>query len=145
MVDSPSLSPARALTPIQAMWRGVVTALVVALPVAVLNQWLVSTGDIDRDSPMVLVFWLLILFGAAAGGWGVLRLCPQAALAHAAAAGTIAYVVVQTIGIVTRTIRGEDLSWVAFPLLALMMATAGMLGGMFGRRWNRTGAENLRE
>lgn len=139
MVDVPSLSPA------QAMWRGVVTALVVALPVAVFNQLLVSSEDIDGDSPVVLFFWVLILFGAAAGGWGVLRLCPQAALAHAAAAGAIAYVVVQAIGIVTRTIRGEALSWAAFPLLALMMATAGMLGGMFARRWNSTGTENVNE
>lgn len=137
MVDIPNLSP------VQAMWRGVVTALVVALPVAVFNQLLVSSGDIEGDSPVVLLLWLLIFFGAAAGGWGVLRLCPQAALAHAAGAGAIAYVVVQTIGIVTRTIRGESLSWAAFPLLALMMATAAMLGGMFGRRWNRTGAEDL--
>jgi hypothetical protein len=145
MVDLPSLSPTPTLTPGQAMWRGVVTALVVALPVAVFNQWLVSSGDIGRNSPVVVLFWLLILFGAAAGGWGVLRLCPQAALAHAAAAGAITYAVVQTVGIVTRTIRGEALSWVAFPLLALMMATAGMLGGMFARRWNRTEAENLPE
>lgn len=136
MVDVPSLSPT------QAVWRGVVTALVVALPVAVLNQLLRTSGDMDSDSPMVLLFWLLILFGAAAGGWGVLRLCPQAALAHAAAAGAITYMVVQTIGVVTRTIRGESLSWAAFPLLGLMMATAAMLGGMFARRWNRTEAQD---
>jgi predicted permease len=139
MVDPPSLSPA------QAMWRGALTALVVALPVALFNQVLVSSGDIEGDSPAVLLFWVLIFFGAAAGGWGVIRLCPQAALARAAASGAIAYVVVQTIGIVTRTIRGEALSWTAFPLLALMMATAATLGGMFGRRWNVTGAENLSE
>ncbi|MCZ7629261.1 MAG: hypothetical protein M5U19_09425 [Microthrixaceae bacterium] len=133
MVDVPSLSPA------QAVWRGAVTALVVALPVAVFNQLLVSNGDIDGDSPVVLLFWLLIFFGAAAGGWAVLRLCPTAALAHAAGVGAIAYLVVQAIGVVTRTIRDEPLSWAAFPLLALMMATAAMLGGMFARRWNSAG------
>lgn len=134
MVDAPSLSP------LQAVWRGAVTALVVALPVAALNQYLVGSGDIQGDSPVVLLFWLLIFFGAAAGGWGVLRLCPTAALAHAAGAGAIAYVVVQAIGVVTRTLRDEPLSWAAFPLLALMMATAAMLGGMVARRWNSTGA-----
>lgn len=133
MAQVPTLSPA------QATWRGAITALVVALPVAVFNQLLVSGGDIDGDSPIVLVFWLLILFGAAAGGWGVLRLCPRAGLAHAAAAGAMAYLVVQVIGVVSRSIRGDSLSWAAFPLLALMMATAAMLGGMFARRWNRTG------
>lgn len=127
------------------MWRGAITALVVALPVAVLNQLLVSSGDIDGDSPVVLLFWLLILFGAAAGGWGVLRLCPDARLAHAAGSGALAYVVVQTIGIASRSIRGESLSWAAFPLLALLMATAAMLGGMFGRRWNRVGPDGTGE
>jgi len=125
------------MSPGQAVWRGAVTALVVALPVAVFNQLLVAAGDIDGDSPVVLLFWLLILFGGAAGGWGVLRLCPEAALSHAAASGAIAYVIVQTIGIISRTLRGEALSWLAYPLLLLLMATAAMLGGMFGRRWNR--------
>ncbi|MFV0317520.1 MAG: hypothetical protein ACK5O2_11255 [Microthrixaceae bacterium] len=127
------------MKPTQAVLRGAITALVVALPVAVFNQLLVSSGDIDSDSPAVLLFWVLILFGAAAGGWGVLRLAPDASLAHAAASGAIAYVVVQAIGIVSRTIRGEDLSWIAYPLLLVLMATAAMLGGMFGRYWNREG------
>lgn len=139
MGDLPSLSP------VQAMWRGAVTALVVALPVAVFNQLLVSSGDLEGDSPAVLLFWSLILFGAAAGGWGVLRLCHQAALVHAAGAGAIAYVVVQAIGVVSRTLRDESLSWAAFPLLGLMMATSAMLGGMVGRRWNSTGAPEARD
>jgi len=125
------------MDPLNAMWRGAVTALVVALPVAVFNQLLVSAGDIEGDSPVTLLFWVLILFGAAAGGWGVLRLAPEAKLSHAAGAGAIAYVVVQGIGVISRVWRGESLSWVAFPLLLLLMATASMLGGMFGRRWNR--------
>jgi predicted permease len=119
------------------MFRGAVTALVVAVPVAVFNQLLISAGDIESDSPSVLLFWLLILFGGAAGGWGVLRLCPDASMAHAAGAGAIAYVVVQSVGVILRLIDGDDISWVAYPMLLLMMATAGMLGGMFGRRWNR--------
>ncbi len=118
------------------MWRGSVTALVVAAPVAIFNQLLISAGDIESDSPFTLLFRLLILFGAAAGGWAVLRLCPEASLAHASGAGAIAYVVVQSIGIARRLMAGDDLSWIAFPLLILMMATAAMLGGMFGRRWN---------
>ncbi len=133
MVEVPSLSPA------QATWRGTVTALVVALPVAVLNQLLVSSGDVDGGSPLVLLFWAIILFGAAAGGWGVIRLCQEAPLAYAAAAGALAYAIVQGIGVVSRTLRGASLSWAAYPLLAVMMATAAMLGGMFARRWNHDG------
>lgn len=137
MAEPPATSPFGAMSPTQAVWRGAITALVVALPVAVFNQLLVSSGDVDEGSPVVLLFWLLILFGAAAGGWAVLRLAPDAALSHAAAAGALAYLVVQGIGVVSRLVRDEPLSWLAFPLLALLMATVAMFGGMFGRRWNR--------
>ena len=121
------------------MWRGAVTALVVALPAAVFNELLVDSGDTERGSAVGLFFTALILFGAAAGGWGVVRLSRDAPLSYAAASGAIAYAIVQGIGIVSRLLRGESLSWWAFPLLALLMATSAMLGGMFGRRWNRTG------
>jgi TRAP-type C4-dicarboxylate transport system permease small subunit len=128
---------ADALSPGQAVWRGAVTALVVALPAGVLNQFLVDSDTVQSDSPAVLFFWALILFGAAAGGYGVVRLCPEAALWHAAASGVAAYAIVQAIGVVSRTVRGDPLYWWAYPFLALMMATAAMMGGMFARRWNR--------
>lgn len=129
------------MTPTQATWRGAVTALVVALPVAVFNQLLIAAGDIESGSPVTVLLWLLILFGAAAGGWGVLRLAPQAGLAHAAAAGALAYAVVQGVGIVRRLLADEPLSWLAFPFLALLMATAAMVGGMIARRWNTQAGE----
>lgn len=129
------------MSPAQATLRGAVTALVVALPVAVFNQLLVAAGDIESGSPVTVVFWVLILFGGAAGGWAVIRLAPAAALGHAAAAGVLAYVVVQGIGIVRRVVAGDSLSWPAFPFLALLMATAGMVGGMIARRWNAQAGE----
>jgi hypothetical protein len=122
------------MTPGQAFWRGVATALVVALPAAVFNQLLVAGGDIEEGSPWVLLFWVLILFGAAAGGWAVIRLSPGAALSYAAGAAATAYVLVQSIGVVRRLVAGDPLSWIAFPFLAVLMATVGMLGGMFARR-----------
>lgn len=130
----PQLQPLPEMTPRQAFWRGVATTLVVALPVAVLNQVLVAGDRLEDRSPWVLVFWLLILFGAAAGGWAVLRLAPGAGLALAAGAAATAYLVVQSVGIVRRLAAGEPLSWVAFPFLAVLMATTGMLGGLFARR-----------
>jgi predicted permease len=129
------------MTPTQATWRGAVTALVVALPVAVFNQLLIAAGDIESASPVTVLFWLLILFGAAAGGWGVLRLAPDAGLPHAAAAGALAYAVVQGVGIIRRLLADEPLSWLAFPFLALLMATAAMVGGMIARRWNAQAGE----
>ena len=120
-----------------AVRQGVLTALVLALPAGLLNQFVVDRSG--GRTPLVLLLWLVILFGGAAGGFAVLRLAPAANLSHAAAAAGIAYVLVQTIGVVRRLFVGAPISWVAFPLLATLMATCGMLGGAFERRWERTG------
>lgn len=122
------------LTPTQALWRGAVTALVVVLPVAVFNNLLVSDGE-DPASPLVLLLFALILLGGASGGWAVIRLSSTAGLPHAAGASALAYVVAQALGVVLRLLRGDDLNWLGYPLAALLMATCGMLGGMFARRW----------
>ena len=52
------------MTPPQAYWRGTITALVVALPAGIMNQALVSGGDIEAGSPWAILFWVLIMFGA---------------------------------------------------------------------------------
>jgi hypothetical protein len=124
------------LAPLQATWRGTITALVVVLPVAVLNNVVVSGGE-DPGSPLVLLLFALILLGGAAGGWAVIRLSSTARLPHAAGAAALAYVIAQSLGVVLRLLRGDDLSWVGYPFLALLMATCGMLGGMFARRWQQ--------
>lgn len=127
----PTLHDLPELDPLQALWRGVVTALVVALPAGILNQLVV-----EDDGPMVgaLALWLLILLGGAAGGWTVIRLSPRAPLPYAAGAAAGAYVIVQAIGVVRRLVADEPISWLGYPLLALLMATCGMLGGFFARR-----------
>lgn len=125
------------LSPPQAYWRGTVTALVVALPAGIMNQVLVSGGDIEAGSPWAILFWILIMFGAAGGGWAVRRLSPGSHLAWAAAAGATAYAVVQAIGVVRRLISDEPISWLAYPFLALLMATCGLLGGIYAGRMTR--------
>ncbi len=123
------------LTPVQGLWRGTITALVVALPAGILNQLLVDSGDIEKSSPITFLFVALILFGGASGGWAVIRLAPSARLSYAAGAAALAYVLVQGTGVVLRLISHEKISWLSYPFLALLMATSGMLGGLFARRW----------
>ena len=113
-----------------------VGVLAMVFPVAVLNN-LVASRDDGAGSPLVLVFYALILLGGASGGWAVVRLSSRARLTHAAAAAASAYAIAQGIGVVLRLLRGDTLSWVAYPFLALMMACCGMLGGMFARRWQQ--------
>jgi len=124
------LRPLPRVAPGQAVWRGTLTALVLALPAGILNQFAA------RDGAMVwvLLLWLVIMFGAASGGYAVRRLCPDARLHHAAAAGALAYVIVQSIGVIRRLFTGEPISWLGYPFLALLMASVAMLGGVYATR-----------
>lgn len=135
MTDAPSGSELPQVTPPQALWRGAVTALVVVLPVGVLNQYLVDSGEVSATSPFVFVLWLLIMLGAAAGGWATIRLSRRAPLMYPAGAAALAYVVVQGLGVIRRLIIGGDISWYAYPMLCLLLAICGALGGQFARRW----------
>ena len=119
----------------QALWRGVVTGLVLVMPAAILNNVLIDEGTIEPGHPATFLFWLFILLGGAAAGWATIRLAPSAQLAHAATAGAGAYLVAQGVGVILRLISGEPISWLAFPFMAILMATCGMLGGMFARKW----------
>lgn len=138
----PDLHQLPELEPVQAFWRGTVTALVVVLPVGVANQLLVDSADSggadDKGfSPWVVLLWALIMLGGAAGGWAVRRLSPRAHLAWAAGAAATAYGIVQAIGVIRRLFSGEPISWIAYPFLALLMATCGVLGAMYAGRMTR--------
>jgi hypothetical protein len=123
------------LPPLQALWRGIVTGLVLVLPAAILNQYLLDEGTIEPGHPATFMFWILILLGGAAAGWATIRLAPSAQLWHAAVAGAGAYGVAQGLGVVLRLLSDEPISWLAYPFMAIMMATCGTLGGMFARKW----------
>lgn len=123
------------VSPAQAMWRGAVTAGVVVFPVGILNQFLIDTERVSATSPVVFLLWVLIMLGAAAGGWATIRMSRDAALAYAAGAAAIAYVAVQAIGVIRRLITGGDISWLAYPMLCMLLAICGALGGQFARRW----------
>ena len=125
------LRPLPELSPVGAVWRGAVTALLIALPAGVVNQFVVGG---DGTSLVVLLLWIVIMFGAATGGYAVLRLAPSAGLPHAAAAGALAYAAVQLLGVIRRLASGETISWIAYPFLALLMAIMAMFGGMYARR-----------
>ena len=123
------------LSPTQAMVRGTVSALVVVAPAAVFNQMLIDSESSEPTSPVAFLFWALILLGGAAGGWATIRLSPDASLSWAAGSAALAYAIVQAVGVILRLVDGDSISWAAYPFLALLMATCGMLGGLFARRW----------
>lgn len=125
------------MTPPQAFWRGVATTLTLAVPAALLNLWLVEGDKGDSRTPLAMLLWIVILLGAGAGGWATIRLSEQAPLSYAAGSAALAYVVVQGFGVIRRVVAGDHISWLGYPFLMLLMATCGMLGGMFARRWTQ--------
>lgn len=125
--ELPQMSPSAALV------RGMFTALVLFVPAAVLN--LVATRSTDGGAPVVAaIFYLAILLGAGAGGWATIRLSNDAPLWAASAAPSAAYLIVQGVGVLRRLVSGDELRWGAYLFLVLLVATCGMLGGMFARR-----------
>lgn len=111
-----------------AVWRPATSIALALLPIAIIQATLSPRGVING-----LLFGL-ILFLCAAAGYGAARLAPDRPLPHGAAAGALAYGLVQAIGVVLRLARGEDLAPVAYVYLALLCATCGMLGALLGRR-----------
>jgi putative membrane protein (TIGR04086 family) len=110
------------------VWRPAVSIALALLPIAITQATLSPRGVVNG-----LLFGL-ILFLCAAAGFGAARLAPDRPLPHGAAAGALAYGLVQAVGVVLRVARGEDLAPVAYLYLALLCATCGMLGAMLGRR-----------
>ncbi len=118
-----------------AIWRSALSVATFALPIGITQQWLRDSDRMAADSPMNFVFIAAILFCATLGGFGAAKLAPEHPLPNGAAAGALAYLGVQLVGLVRRLAVGEDVSnplgWI---YLALLMATMGMAGAALERR-----------
>jgi len=112
---------------------GGLTALVIAVPAGVVAQ--LRSGD-DETSNWTLALFMVVLIGFVVGGMVAARRQAHAPLAHGAAAALGAFVLVQTIGIIRRSISGDDLSAVGIAFTALLSSTAGTVGGMIAN-WRR--------
>jgi hypothetical protein len=112
-----------------AIWRASLSAACFALPLGLLQQWLISTGRLASGDAENLLLFLAIMFCGVLAGFGAAKLDRDWPIQNGAAAGAGAYLIVQLGGSILRLARGESLSnplgWV---LLAMTMATLGMFG-----------------
>lgn len=109
--------------------KAALNGLVFVAPAAVAGELLSdSEGDL-RGGALVAVVGVQLL-GFCFAGWVVRRLAPLSAMATCTLAGVLCWAILQTVGIVTSLVRGEDLApltWIATGLLASVAATAGGL------------------
>ena len=110
--------------------RGAAYALFWLVPAALLNL-LASESE---SKPLIFLTFCLILLGFAFGGFAVARFELTNPLQHAAAAATLAYAVVQAVGIVVAIVRDRDINPVGIVFTALLAACTGMLGAILALR-----------
>ncbi len=122
----------------RAVGVGTAVALAVSVPAALVAQALDAAGRVDDDSSWLFVAAAVVLGGLVGGGYVAGARRPDAPIANGAAAGLAAYLVVQTVAAVRLLARGDDVTWIAVPVLALLAVAAGMAGGLLADRAART-------
>jgi len=109
--------------------RAGLNGLVFVAPAAVVGQVL-ADDDGELGGATALAVVAVQLLGFAFAGWVVRRLAPLSPIATCAAAGALCWALLQSAGIVTSVLRGQDLApltWAATGLLATVTAACGGL------------------
>ncbi|HVM54544.1 MAG TPA: hypothetical protein VM262_15260 [Acidimicrobiales bacterium] len=108
-----------------AVRAGAAVAVAVCLPVA-----LVAQAVVDDDDPGGLagLLYFLVLAGFAVGGWFAAVRAGDTPYSSGAIAALLGFAVIQTISVVSQTIRGNDIEVVLVVANALLAYGAGLLG-----------------
>jgi len=118
-----------------ALVPGVLVALVIAVPAALIGQAIDDESTRDNPSAAVLVFVALVLIGLAAGAAvAARRQNVDAPLAHGIVTAVVTFVIVQGVGIIRHVITNEDVLWSQVLSSALLSMVAGTIGGIIGGR-----------
>lgn len=119
------------------MTIGALWCLVIAVPAAVVTSVLADNGSTDQSNWVFLALLAIVvayLLGGAQAGMRAL----DAPFLNGATATFAAFAVVQTVGVVLRLIRGDDISIIGIVFNGLLAASFGTVGAWFGaRRGNR--------
>lgn len=117
-----------------AILRGAAVAVCICLPSALAAQALVDVPEGDDPPSTVFVFFLLVLFGFALGGWWAARAAPAAPFSHGAIAAIAAFAVIQGIALIVRAIGGDGVNVPALVFNGLVAYGAGLLGAAIRTR-----------
>lgn len=119
-----------------AIRAGAMVALVFAIPLSV-----GASLAADNDHPgvaTILVIGALIGFviGAGSAAWAQRTGTP---LSHGIVTASSTYLVAQTVFVVVRLVRGDDVRWFAIVFNLMAVVGAGLVGGLLGRRLQARG------
>lgn len=115
--------------------RGAAAGVLLGVPVALANVALSGRDPAPRALLNLTLLGLLVAFGLA--GLVAARLARADRARHAAAAGVVAFVPVQLLGVLGRIDRDAPVSAGQIVFLGLLAAVAGTLGGLLGARGPR--------
>lgn len=134
-MNVPRLDPAR--WDVDALRAGALVALVFAVPFSIGARWAA-----DRQDDSSLALWLSLgavlgfVLGAGCAAW--VQRC-DFPLSHGLVTAIGTYVGAQAVFIAFRLLRGADVSWFAALFNLSMVAGAGLVGGMIGKRLRAKG------
>lgn len=118
-------------------WHVVRTAatagLLLLVPAAIGAALLVDESNRGLWS---FLFFAVTMLGFVIAGFGAGRLRTDTPMVHGLAAAWAAWAVIQAFGVIRRLAAGEEITWLALPLTALIAAAAGVAGAIFAD-WSR--------
>lgn len=115
-----------------AVRAGALTAAAVAVPAGVIAQVL---DDGDDAGWLVTVLGLIVLAGLVLGACIAARRQHEGTpLTHGIVTAVGVFVVVQAVGVLRRTLSGDDVTWSRLVSNLLLSLLAGVVGGMIGSR-----------
>jgi hypothetical protein len=134
-VIDPEPTPARITLYWSAIWRAAITTVTFAVPLSLLQKWLVESDRVAGDEAVNFLLNLAIMFCGALGGYAAAKLAPTSRLQNGAAAAALGAIVIQVAGAIRHTIIGRDISSpISWIFLALLLSIFGMFGAwVFGK------------
>lgn len=112
--------------------RGAAFALLIATPAALINTWLAEQDPKPAGALNLTLLGMVV--GFVIGGYEAGSQADTDRARHGAAAGLVAFVPVQLVGIVSRIGRGEPLSLGSMIFLAMLAAVTATIGSLIANR-----------
>ncbi len=116
----------------RALVPGAALAVVISLPAALVGE-AAAQGDND-PSAMVLVSFLVVLAGFAAGGWLAARRAPVAPYSNGAVAALAAFTLIQVGGLIVSAVSDDPLRLASVAFSALLASASGLGGALLASR-----------